>query len=59
MRLQFQRTLVILCLCAAIVSGQTLPAPTMLGFDRGGSDRERALEKQFDSYLNETICGIG
>src|SRR5205814_1061221 len=51
MRLQFQRTLVILCLCAAILSGQTLPATTMLGFDRGGSDRERSLEKQFDSYL--------
>src|SRR5215510_12641918 len=45
------KALVILLLCAVMAAGQSAPAPTLLGFGKEASDRQRALEKQFDSYM--------
>jgi len=45
-----------ICLSVAMVMAQTTSAvqqKTLLGFDREGSDRERVLEKQFDSFLKK------
>src|SRR5947209_20331759 len=36
-----------------LVAAQSVPSPTLQGFDRAGSDRERTLEKQFDSLLKK------
>src|SRR5438876_11080561 len=48
--------LMVFCLCLTAISqnaptSQTTP---LLGFDRDGSSRERALEKQFDSFINKS-----
>src|SRR5262245_49975962 len=51
MRFPFLRVLMVTCICVTIAAAQSAPAPTMLGFSKDNSDRERALEKQFDSYL--------
>ena len=50
------QSLVMICLSVAMVMAQTTSAvqqKTLLGFDREGSDRERVLEKQFDSFLKK------
>src|SRR3989441_10730865 len=50
------QSLVMICLSVAMVMAQTTSAvqqKTLLGFDREGSDRERALENQFDSFLKK------
>src|SRR3989441_7097192 len=50
------QSLVMICLSVAMVMAQTTSAvqqKTLLGFDRQGSDRERVLEKQFDSFLKK------
>jgi N-acetylated-alpha-linked acidic dipeptidase len=49
-------SLVLISLSAAMLVAQTTsssPQKTLLGFDREGSDRERAVEKQFDSLLRK------
>jgi N-acetylated-alpha-linked acidic dipeptidase len=51
MRFSFLKALVMLCFCAAMAVGQGTPAAPMLGFDRDGAERQRTLEKQFDSLL--------
>src|SRR5438552_10327704 len=48
------QSLIMICLCFAVVSAQNSPADQqrpLTGFDRQSSDRQRALEKQFDSFL--------
>ena len=37
--------------CISVISAQNGPQRVLMGFEREGSDRERDLEKQFDSYL--------
>src|SRR5215470_19914694 len=39
--------------CISVISAQNGPQRVLMGFDREGSDRERGLEKQFDSYLKK------
>ena len=44
------------CFCFTTISAQNAPAvpqPVLLGFDREGSAREHALEKQFDSFIKK------
>src|SRR5262245_12213322 len=53
MRLKLLRTLANICFCAAIAAAQGPASAAILGFDRAGSERERALEKQFDSFLKK------
>src|SRR5215469_5937556 len=56
MSIRFLQFAVILCLSFTIAAAQTGPGAQqrpLLGFDRDGSDRERALEKQFDTYLKK------
>jgi N-acetylated-alpha-linked acidic dipeptidase len=44
-----------MCFCFTTISAQNAPVaqPLLLGFDRDGSARERALEKQFDSFIKK------
>src|SRR6476660_1029560 len=47
---------IILALCITPLHAQKEPAgqqSPLLGFDRDGSTRERALEKQFDSFIRK------
>ncbi len=56
MHYRILQSLVITCLCFTLVTAQNAPggAPRQLaGFDRAASDRERDVEKQFDSYLKK------
>src|ERR1700704_455058 len=51
-----QSFIIIICLCFTIVAAQSPPAgqqPPLQGFDRAGAERERSLEKQFDSFINK------
>jgi N-acetylated-alpha-linked acidic dipeptidase len=53
---RFLQSLAIICLSAAMITAQTTSGSqqkTLLGFDREGSDRQRAIEKQFDSLLKK------
>ena len=54
-RLRLRYCFAILCLCLTLAaqSPQTAPQRVLQGFDREGSNRERALEKQFDSFLRK------
>src|SRR5262249_55369239 len=52
MRFAIARTLLMIGLCASMLTAQSSTGPSLLGFDREGSERERALEKQFDALLN-------
>ena len=48
------QSLIMICFCFAVVSAQNSPADQqrpLTGFDRQSSDRQRALERQFDSFL--------
>src|SRR6266704_1710107 len=50
------QSLIMICHCFAAVSAQNSPADQqrpLTGFDRQSSDRQRALEKQFDSFLKK------
>src|SRR5215831_14956902 len=54
MRIRLLQFVLILGLCITAVYAQKEPAgqqSPLLGFDRDGSARERALEKQFDSFI--------
>src|SRR5262245_53247807 len=54
MHIRALQFLSILGLCVTAVYAQKEPAgqqSPLLGFDRDGSGRERALEKQFDSFI--------
>src|SRR5262249_35112330 len=56
MHIRLIQCLVIICLCFTLAAGQTAPAGQqrpLQGFDRNGGDHERALEKQFDSFLKK------
>src|SRR5262245_40291134 len=56
MRIRPSQLLMTICLCLGAVSAQA-PQPAqqqpLLGFDRDSSDREKTLEKQFDSFINK------
>ncbi len=39
--------------CAFVAQSAPADAPVLLGFDRAGSERERALEARFDAALNK------
>ena len=54
MQYQVLQSLAIICLCFTLVAAQNAPISQqrqLPGFDRNASDRERTLEKQFDSFL--------
>jgi N-acetylated-alpha-linked acidic dipeptidase len=56
MQIRFGQSLITIALCFTVAAAQNAPtaAPRPLqGFDRAGADRERALEKQFDSVLKK------
>ena len=55
LRLRLRYSFAILCLCFTLAaqSPQTVPQRVLQGFDREGSNRERAIEKQFDSFLRK------
>jgi N-acetylated-alpha-linked acidic dipeptidase len=52
MRFAIARTLTMICLGASMLTAQSSSGANLSGFDREGSERERALEKQFDALLN-------
>jgi N-acetylated-alpha-linked acidic dipeptidase len=54
-RFRFTQFVALVCLCG-VLTAQNAPVAQqriLMGFDREGSDRERALEKQFDTYLKK------
>src|SRR5437660_2329425 len=56
MQIRLGQLLLIIGLSFTLAAAQTTPGGQqrpLLGFDRDGSDRERALERQFDSYLKK------
>ena len=56
MQYQLLQSLSIICLCFTLVAAQNAPTSQqrqLPGFDRNASDRERTLEKQFDSFLKK------
>jgi len=56
MHIRLTQCLVIICLCFTLATAQTAPAGQqrpLQGFDGNSGDRERALEKQFDSFLKK------
>src|SRR5262249_14837243 len=56
MKYRLLQSLAIICLCFTLVAGQNPPISQqrqLPGFDRNSSDRERMLEKQFDSFLEK------
>jgi len=55
-RPKFFQSLMLFLASICMVTAQSGPAvqqPDLRGFDRAGSDRERSLEKQFDTYLRK------
>src|SRR5262245_35157967 len=52
-RVPFLRALSFIFLSVAVVSAQNASQRVIVGFDRDGSDKERALEKQFGSLLKK------
>src|SRR5437667_8622789 len=52
-RPNFIQTLTALLLSLSLATAQNTQQPVLRGFDRDSSDRERALEKQFDSFLKK------
>lgn len=55
-RFRLLQSLIVACLSLGVVSAQNAPAVQqrlLMGFDRDGSDRERAVEKQFDTFLKK------
>jgi N-acetylated-alpha-linked acidic dipeptidase len=51
---RFFQAIVMFCLCfSALAAQNATPQRILMGFDREGSDRERGLEKQFDSYVKK------
>src|SRR5215831_12882429 len=56
MKYRLLQSLAIVCLFFTLVAGQNAPISQqrkLPGFDRNSSDRERTLEKQFDSFLKK------
>jgi N-acetylated-alpha-linked acidic dipeptidase len=53
MRFPYFSTLLLLCLCTAMVSAQSSGTAIMAGFDREGAERELQLEKRLDSLLKK------
>src|SRR5215510_5416844 len=56
MQYRVLQSLAIICLCFGLVAAQNAPISQqrqLPGFDRNASDRERTLEKQFDSFLKK------
>src|SRR5215831_12508508 len=56
MRYQLLQSLVIIYLCVTLVAAQNAPLSQqrqLPGFDRNATDRERTLERQFDSFLKK------
>jgi N-acetylated-alpha-linked acidic dipeptidase len=56
MRIGLRPSFIAICFCAASVLAQSTPAgqqATLSGFDRDATTRERALEKQFDSFIKK------
>src|SRR6266404_2728437 len=56
MQIRFGQSLLIISLTLTLAAAQNAPAGqqrALQGFDRDGSDRERAIENQFDSFLNK------
>ena len=56
MQYEVLQSLAIICLCFTLVAAQNAPISQqrqLPGFDRNASDRERRLEKQFDSFLKK------
>src|SRR5262245_51339350 len=56
MQHQLLQSLAIICLCFTLVAAQNGPTRQqrqLSGFDQNASDRERALERQFDSFLKK------
>jgi N-acetylated-alpha-linked acidic dipeptidase len=52
MRRRLIHLFVIISICVPILTAQDTSKP-IAGFDREGSEKQRAREKQFDSYLNK------
>jgi N-acetylated-alpha-linked acidic dipeptidase len=56
MHVRLAQLIVMICLCLTVAVGQDATDDqqrSLQGFLRDGSDRERALEKQFDSFLRK------
>ena len=56
MQIRLGQTVLITLLCLTVAAAQNAPAGSqqiLQGFNQAGSDRERALEKQFDSLLKK------
>src|SRR5215831_18586904 len=56
MRIGLRPSFIVICFCAASVLAQSTPSgqqPTLSGFDRDTTTRERAIEKQFDSFIKK------
>ena len=56
MQIRFGQSLITIALCFTVAAAQNAPTGAqgpLQGFDRAGADRERALEKQFDSFLKK------
>src|SRR6516225_6402595 len=52
---RFVQVLVMFSFCFTVLAQNTQPAQQriLMGFDREGSDRERSVERQFDSYIKK------
>ena len=52
---RFLQVLLIFSFCFTVLGQNTQPAQQriLMGFDREGSDRERSVERQFDSYIKK------
>jgi N-acetylated-alpha-linked acidic dipeptidase len=53
MRFPFLRIALLVSFCTALAAGQTTSGGLLSGFDREGSEGQRALEKQFDALIRK------
>src|SRR6185295_14452809 len=56
MRIRLSQAFIVFGLCFTTIAAQNTPAGQqlpLLGFDRDGSARERAIEKQFDGFIKK------
>jgi N-acetylated-alpha-linked acidic dipeptidase len=53
LRMRLAKAAAAVCFCLTMVAAQSGPGVPLLGFDREGSDAERTLERQFDSFIKK------